>query len=97
MEVRPDPFHPIEASTKPVDPVWIERRANDPAPARAIRDFCATTPARPPECGEPAGVAGPRGKAGWAMHEANAFARHRIFVTAGQIERAASAFGKRRR
>src|SRR5436309_11534527 len=49
------------------------------------------------ECRKPAGVARPQGKALRAMHEADALARHRIFVAACHIERAIGASRKRRR
>src|SRR5262249_30493467 len=54
----------------------------------AEADVRAAAALKRAERGEPSGVARPHGKASRTMHEADAFARHRIFVAAGKIERA---------
>src|SRR5207237_9063676 len=73
-------LHRIEAR----DAGDIEGRAEKAAAARCIGHARAPLLQRG-ESGIPAGIARARAPVWWAMHEADAFARHRIFVTAGEI------------
>ena len=84
-----DLVHPVEHAGQPVQSGRIERRAHEPGPVGAVGDGAVAFAAQRAKRRKPSGVARPRGKAGRAMHEADALPRHRIFVAAGEIERAA--------
>ena len=92
-----DLVHPVEHGGLPIEPGRIERRAHEAGAISAVGDGAVALAAERAEGGEPSGVARPHGKARRAMHEADAFARHRVFVAAGEIERATGADRQRGR
>ena len=83
--LRPISSHPVEHGGETVKPARVEGRAEEARAVVAVGDAALRRGQRA-ERREPAGVARPQRIARRTMHEAGAFARHRVFVAARKIE-----------